>query len=420
MGALYRFLFKSHWHSRRRVVLVGLLVLLTWSTWFLFAQRQGAENRVLEQTQQDNAKLISGHSMNETPSPQATAAAGLTTFFKQKTWTARAERDGAAAAFNHDLVIPYGATLLPSTDRFGPVSFTQTLRNRAAVGKRLVAQHQPVVSLRYGTQDWAFLISFLPLLTSIVGVLIFTVLLDVEEVSDTLSPRRRFLACLPGQRGALMGAQVLVFMTDAVLTLALILVGGGLFAWVRGGHAAAAYPILTRLSGQLAIWPAWRVVLAVAAVFLLGVLLVYLFGRFVLTYIIRLRRDWSRLLLAVAAYLLVVGEAAVSLLPNLTGLLISWLPLNYLQASRLFYGTDYLPLQVLYMEALDTTRYGRASLILPIRNLSYYAGATMSNLFPPAQAGQVSLWAALLSLGGTSVLILAWLIWRATKRNELL
>lgn len=435
MGALYRFLLKSHWHSRRRVLLVGLLVLLTWVAWFWFAQQNAAEMRLNNEIRQDNVTLITkGFPMASIvpPSPQATDKVGLTDFFaavQQKralTAVQQTQNELAAtrAAFQDNFILPLGAGALPGTDRFGPISFTQTLRHRAQLAKQLQTERQPPVSMRYGTQDWSFLISFLPVLTSIVGILVVTLVLFVEEISDTISARRRLLACLPGRRWQLFVAQCLVFCTDAALTVGLMLGGGTALAVLRGGHLRADYPVLTRVSGAIAIWPAWRVVLGTLLLFMLGLILLYLFGRLALTYIIRIKSDLGRMLLAMAAYLVLVGQAAVSLLPNLTGILLSWLPLNYLQASRLFFGTDYLPMQSMYMQSLDRFgqfgRYGQAAVMLPVSNLSYYDGGTISNLFPPSQAGQVGLLTAVGSLTITGTLIAGWLMWRATKRNELI
>ncbi|MCI2171402.1 hypothetical protein [Schleiferilactobacillus perolens] len=432
MAALYRFLLKSHWHSRRRVLLVGLLVLLTWVAWFWFAQQQQAENQLADQTRQDNVRLITTGIPAAgifPPTKEATEKAGLTHFFavtQQKgaltdPQQTQNEEVATQAAFQHNFIVPLGANTLPGTDRFGPVSFTQTLRQRAQLAKNLAQHRQPLASMRYGTQDWSFVISFLPLLTSILGVLVMTLILFVEEISDTMSARRRFVACLPGQRWQLFLAQWLVFGTDTVITLVLMLGGGIAMAGLRGGHLRADYPVLTRVSGKLAIWPAWRVVVSTLLIFLLGMMLLYMFGRFVLTYILRIRNDWGRMLLAMGAYLVLVGQAAVSLLPNLTGILLSWLPLNYLQASRLFFGTDYLPMQSMYMQSLDRFGpYGQAAVMLPVSNLSYYDGGTISNLFPPNQASAVGMGTAVISLTISAVLIAGWLMWRATKRNELI
>ncbi|MCI1784261.1 hypothetical protein [Schleiferilactobacillus harbinensis] len=142
MGALYRFLLKSHWHSRRRVLLVGLLVLLTWVAWFWFAQQNAAETRLNNEIRQDNVTLITkGFPMASIvpPSSQATDKVGLTDFFaavQQKralTAVQQTQNELAAtrAAFQDNFILPLGAGALPGTDRFGPISFTQTLRHRA-------------------------------------------------------------------------------------------------------------------------------------------------------------------------------------------------------------------------------------------------------------------------------------------------
>ncbi|MCU6431186.1 hypothetical protein [Lacticaseibacillus paracasei] len=66
---------------------------------------------------------------------------------------------------------------LPITDRFGSVTLTEALKQRAKLDQKLISDDLPLQSSRYGIKEWSFLISLMPLLTSIIGVLLVTVVI---------------------------------------------------------------------------------------------------------------------------------------------------------------------------------------------------------------------------------------------------
>ncbi|MFD1671891.1 hypothetical protein ACFQ5M_07285 [Agrilactobacillus yilanensis] len=392
MKHLCGFIFKAHWRSKRRYVMLGLLLGLISVTFFIFKQQQN-----VEQSQQimairyntssmkllyENEKAIKRSGLKPFMQAQNRAKQGDERAFVQLDAISANLGSNEAYGVNNGAVLSNSGEQLHMDDRFGPIVVQRAMANRKKLDAQLLKQNLPLSSIRYGTGNWTFVISLLPLLTSLAGLVLLVSMIFIETFYDLTSHRCYFLTALPLTRRQVFLSQTIVFFIDVCLLL-FICLG---FAWGLstglGQRLPGTYPILAQFHHEFTIIPATLVTLSSAFLFLMGCLVIYLFVRLVLISLHALTDSILRLGTLLLSYSLVFLITLLSYLPGLCPrFILQWLPSSYLQASRVLFGTDYIAQFFISITEFNTLPdHPRTMITALIQNLNYYNGSTIGNV----------------------------------------
>lgn len=415
--SVFKFLFVSHWRTKGRWLLLVLMMLVTASAWVAFNQFD-ATARADQTTITQQNKLLLGPPTTK----QTLAEVGLdrvTPWLHRDGETAALHREQmlTSAAIKGDFGTPFNNAGLPVTNQYGANSLSIVLHSRQKLAKQLVKLHQPLASMRYGIKDWPFVISLLPLVTSIFGVMLMTVIVMWPDLMVLAGRRRHFLTVLPGSKPRLIAVQLLVFITDLLIFVVAIMATAFVVSGVFGGHTSMWYPVVIHTGATIQLWPAVQVLAVALGMFFLACTLMYLVVRLLYALVSDLRRRVFKWLAGICAYWLLLGQLTISLLPQLVPATVAqWLPSTYMQASRILFGTDYLGAVSTMLWTLDYYQGSHIMMSLDVQNMSYYDGATLANLFG---TGSDLLLRGAWMLGGTVLVVLGALMALTKHRNRL-
>ena len=421
---LYCFILRAHWRSRRRWVLFILMLAMALGTWRIFQQAQQQEEEVQIAANKLNRQMLRDTSLGILKKidlealpkelDRSTDPSTMKDFIMSK------------GAIKGDFGLMPNATkpekggVLPIADQYGPVSLTEALKQRAKLDQYLVQTGLPLQSNRYGTKNWSFLVSLMPILTSIFGVLMVTAMLMVEDLADSYSRRLMLITSLPVSKAKLIITQLMVFLTDLTIFVASMLGIGFSNAWLQGGASAADYPIMTRINEHISLASSWQVILLCTGLYIVSCMLVYVAVRLAIQLLRQVRSLVGRILVLIAAYWLVLGQVAVSLLPHLfVSSWLAWFPGSYLQASRLVFGTDYLEAGQFLLASLERYQGSSVFLSMNLTDLSYFNGATLSHLLNSNGIPNSGLQGGFSLLVGSCCLLLGILVHRSQRSNQL-
>ena len=414
---LFKFLFASHWRIKGRWLMLVLLMVVTAGIWASFNQlATGAQADQVTMSKQN--KVLLGP-----PTTKATLAkvglAQLPPWLSRNGAKAAVMREEllTAAAIKGDFGTPFNNAGLPVTNQYGANSLSTILQVRRRVAKRLIQQHQSLSSMRYGTKDWPFMISLLPLMTSIFGIMLMTVIVMWPELMMLTSRRRHWLTTLPGSKPRMILIQLSVFIADLLIFISTIMLTAFVVSGVGGGRTSMMYPVVVRTGGAIRLLPAVQVVALAVGLFILACTLMYLVIRLMFALIYGIHHQGLKLLTSICAYWLLLGQLTLSLLPQLLpSTVVQWLPGTYMQASRILFGTDYLGAVSTVLWSLNYYDGSHLMLSLDVQNMSYYSGATLANLFGN---GHDLLLRGVLLLGGSIFAVLALIMGLTRHRNRL-
>lgn len=414
---LFKFFFASHWRTKGRWLILALVMVMTVGIWASFSQLAAG-------SQADQAAVAKQNKMLLGP-PATKVTLAKVGLDRLAPWLGRNDAKAAvkreqlltAAAIKGDFGTPFNNAGLPVTNQYGANSLSTVLRVRQRVAKRLARQHQSLSSMRYGTKDWPFMISLLPLVTSIFGVMLMTVIVMWPELMILASRRRNWLTCLPGSKPRIILIQLSVFMTDLLIFVATIMLTAFVVSGVGGGRTSMMYPVVVRTGGAIRLLPAVQVVALAVGLFILACMLMYLIIRLMFALIYDLHHKVLKLLASICAYWLLLGQLTLSLLPQLLPQTVAqWLPGTYMQASRILLGTDYLGAVSTVLWSLNYYEGSRIMMSLDVQDMSYYNGATLANLLG---SGHDLLLRGVLLLGGSIFAVLALMMGLTKHRNRL-
>ncbi len=418
--AAFKFIFISHWRTRSRWIILVLVLATTVGMWFVCQKQTNDENRVAVGAFTKNKVLIAG------VKEKTLAKVGLERLPKltKQADSAQVQREAVltSAALKGSFGVA-GSSLLV-TNRFGNISLTSTLLMRNRLAKRLTNQGGKLSSARYGVRDWPFMVSLLPVLTSIAGVFLVTFMLMWEDLRVLFDNRRQMLTLLPAKKSQLIGVQTLVFFCDLLIFIFAIFTSAYLTAHVLGGSTATNYPIITRTGATIHLMGAYQVVAMALLLYMCACMVMYLGIRLVIVLFRGVRTLIAKEIIALGTYWLFLGQAMVSQVPALftNHVLALWLPTTYMQASRVIFGTDYLQASQAILTSLDM--YGgndemtaRLMMSMSFENLSYYNGATVASLYGATDSLFMR---AVGLLMGTSIIFYVGLVWLTHRRNRLL
>lgn len=422
--ALYRFILRAHWRSRRRWVLFILMLMAVLGSWGVFQQAAQQEREVAIAADKLNRQLLKDVPLTVLKQldlgklPDELAKSGDPSPKKDLIMSKGAMKGNFGLL--PGTVNPGKGGVLPISDRYGSVSLTEALKQRTRLDQYLVRAGLPLKSTRYGTENWSFLVSLMPLLTSIFGVLILTAMIMVEDLADSRSRRLMLITSLPVPKVKLVATQLLVFLTDlGIFVVGMLSVGFG-YAWLQGGSSTADYPVLTRINGQLSLVSSWQVVLICVGLYIVSCTIVYIAVRLVMHLLRQIKNLVGQMVILIVSYWLVLSQVAISLLPHLFGFSwLAWFPGSYLQASRLIFGTDYLEMGQFLLVSLERYQGVSVFLSLGVGDLDYFNGASLAHLFSDKGIPLIGLHGAIGLLIGSGVLLLGILMHQSQRENRL-
>lgn len=416
----YRFILISHWQSKKRWFLYTLMIVLTVGTWFVFQQMNQSEMTMSTAATAQNRTLLSG---NSTRFLKKMGLSSLVIKSKQveNSSLVMQERNLTNAVIKGNFGLTENNSGLPISNRYGVEGLTTAIRSRHLISKSISPTTEGLISTRYGVKDWSYLVSLLPLITSIFGVLVMTVMVMSAEFSEIVGSRARLVATLPSDKRQLIGVQFSVFLTDLIVFIVTIDVTGFITAHFLGGSISPSYPIITRSGAGLELMPAVQVIVLTTFLFICACCITYLLIRLFITLIYGVRSLAKEMVVIITAYWMLLAQTTLSVLPNLFhSKWLLYVPSTYMQASSLLFGTDYLHGGQQILSSLNMyTDKGVTSHILvslSVTNLSYYNGATIANLFNVKESLVVP---AICMLVGCSVILLAFLAYFAHRKNRL-
>ncbi|WP_416353399.1 hypothetical protein ACNAN0_11895 [Agrilactobacillus fermenti] len=258
-------------------------------------------------------------------------------------------------------------------------SLDQYVLHRQQLVNYLVKQKMAYHSVRYGANSVMLLISMLPILTSVLGIIVLLLIFALPQLQALTTEKLGWLDTLPIQRRASFNAQLLVFASNTlgfimILSIVLYLYGG-----ILGGFTTLNYPILTYWAGTTQLKPAIQVIGLSLLLFWINLLLVYLLLRLVIALIKPIRQRLS--LAFVVCGLMLGGLLILAQTPNIVSRTMgAFLPSSYLQSSQVLFANSYQAQSWLNGNTVFFTLGATNFFSIPYENVNYFLNQTVARL----------------------------------------